>query len=179
VGLAEYAGRIGKVIKHEIEKAVNIIAETRKDYNQKAVLYNSSGEDSPPVKNDKVVLLKIDGTGKYLVVGVFNETQGAKPGEKIFFARDEKGKIVLKIKMLNNGDYYFDNDSETTGDANGNYNMKIKGNFKKEVLKNSETIIQKDNTINIKGNDNLEVNGNSNENVTGNKIIKAAMIDLN
>jgi hypothetical protein len=103
VGLAEYAGRIGKVIKHEIEKAVNIIAETRKDYNQKAVLYNSSGEDSPPVKNDKVVLLKIDGTGKYLVVGVLNETQGAKPGEKIFFARDEDGAIKSKLSMLGDG----------------------------------------------------------------------------
>jgi len=103
VKLKEFAGRIGKVISHEIKKAVEIIAETRKGYNQKGILYNSSGEDSPPVKNDKIVLLKIDGSGKCVVVGVFNETMGAKPGEKIFFARDEDGNIKSTIKMLNDG----------------------------------------------------------------------------
>jgi uncharacterized protein YjbJ (UPF0337 family) len=187
VGIKEYAGRIGKVVNHEIKKAVQIISETRKDYNQKAVQYNPSGEDSPPVIEDQLVMLKIDGTGKYVVVGVFNETQGAKPGEKILFARDQKGKIVLKIRMLNNGDYYFDNDSETTGDATGNYNMKIKGNFNKEIKKNSKTIIHENKSEEIKGNDKLDVKGNSeqtiggnsDENISGNKTIKAAMIKLN
>ena len=103
MGIAEYAGRIGKVISHEIKKAVELIAETRKGYNQKGVLYNSSGEDSPPVKDDKLVLLKIDGTGKYVVVGIFNESQGAKPGEKIFFARTEEGEIKSKLSMLGDG----------------------------------------------------------------------------
>jgi hypothetical protein len=103
VGIAEFAGRIGKVINHEIEKAVELIAETRKGYNQKAVLYNSSGEDSPPVKNDKLVLIKVDGTGKYVAVGVFNESRGAKPGEKIFYARDEDGEIKSKLSMLGDG----------------------------------------------------------------------------
>jgi len=104
VGIAEFAGRIGKVIKHEIDKAVEIIAETRKGYNQKGVLYNSSGEDSPPVENDKIVILKVDGSGKGVIVGVFNETQGAKPGEKIFFARNEKGEIKSKLSMLGKGE---------------------------------------------------------------------------
>jgi len=103
VGLGEFAGRIGKVIDCVIEKAVELTAETRKDYNQKAILFNSSGDDSPPVKNDKLVLLKIDGTGKYVVVGIFNETQGAKPGEKIFYARDEDGAIKSKLSMLGDG----------------------------------------------------------------------------
>ena len=103
MGIAEYAGRIGKVISHEIKKAVELIAETRKGYNQKGVLYNSSGEDSPPVKDDKLVLLKIDGTGKYVAVGIFNESQGAKPGEKIFYARTEKGEIKSKLSMLGDG----------------------------------------------------------------------------
>ena len=104
MGLKEFAGRIGKVINHEIEKAVEIIAETRKNYNQKGVLYNSSGEDSPPVKDDKIVILKVDGSGKGLIVGVFNETQGAKPGEKIYFARNEKGEIKSKLQMLGKGE---------------------------------------------------------------------------
>lgn len=103
MGIKEFAGRIGKVINHNIEKAVELIAETRKGYNQNAILFNSSGEDSPPVKNDKLVLLKIDGSGKYVVIGIFNETQGAKPGEKIFFARDEDGAIKSKLSMLGDG----------------------------------------------------------------------------
>jgi hypothetical protein len=110
VGLKEFAGRIGKVISHEIEKAVKIIAETRKGYNQKGVLYNSSGEDSPPVKNDKIVILKVDGSGKGLIIGVFNETQGAKPGEKIYFARNESGEIKSKLSMLGKGEVLWELD---------------------------------------------------------------------
>jgi len=104
VGLNEFIGRIGKVLSHEINKTVEIIAETRKGYNQKGVLYNSSGEDSPPVKDDKIVILKVDGSGKGLVIGVFNETQGAKPGEKIYFARNENGEIKSKLSMLGKGE---------------------------------------------------------------------------
>ena len=104
MGLKEFAGRIGKVINHEIEKAVEIIAETRKGFNQKGVLYNSSGEDSPPVVDDKIVILKVDGSGKGIIVGVFNETQGAKPGEKIFFARNDSGEIKSKLSMLGKGE---------------------------------------------------------------------------
>ena len=103
MGLKEFIGRIGKVVNHEIEKAVEVISETRKGYNQKSILYNSSGEDSPPVKDDKIVLLKIDGSGKSVIVGVFNETKGAKPGEKIFFARDESGTIKSMLSMLGDG----------------------------------------------------------------------------
>jgi len=168
VGMSEFAGRIGKVINHEIKKMVEIISETRKDYNQKAVQYNPSGEDSPPVIDDQLVMLKIDGTGKYVVVGIFNETQGAKPGEKILFSRDQKGKITLKIKMLNNGDYFFDNNTETTGNATGNYSVKIKGNSKREILKNSEKIIHENNTIKIEKDDILDVKGNNVKNIKGN-----------
>jgi hypothetical protein len=103
VGIVDFIGRVGTVINHEIKTAVELIGETRKGYNQKGILYNSSGEDSPPVKDDKIVFLKIDGTGKCIVVGVFNESQGAKPGEKIFFARDEGGAIKSKLSMLGDG----------------------------------------------------------------------------
>jgi len=133
VGLTEFAGRIGKVINHNIEKAVELIAETRKGFNQNAVLFNSSGEDSPPVKNDKLVLLKIDGTGKYAVVGIFNETQGAKPGEKIFFARDEGGKTKSKLSMLGDGaakwelDNLFSLSTKATADIEAKEKLTLKG----------------------------------------------------
>jgi hypothetical protein len=96
--------RIGKVIDHNIDKFIELVLETRKDFNQKALLYNSSGEDSPPVKNDRIILLHIDGTGKYIAAGVLTESRGAKPGEKIFFSRNADGEIQSIIKMLENGD---------------------------------------------------------------------------
>jgi hypothetical protein len=96
-------GRIGKVLYHNIEKIVELVTETYKGFNQNGILYNSSGEDSPPVKGDRVFLVKTDGTGKYIIVGVLMQSQGAKPGEKIFFARDEDGKIKSKLSMLGDG----------------------------------------------------------------------------
>jgi hypothetical protein len=96
-------GRIGRVIKQEIEKFIGLVLETRKGYNQKTFLYNSSGDDSPPVKNDRVILITIDGTGKYISAGILTESQGAKPGEKYLFSRDADGVIQSIIKMLQNG----------------------------------------------------------------------------
>jgi len=135
VGLTEFAGRIGTVIKHEIEKAVEIIAETRKGYNQKGVLYNSSGEDSPPVENDKIVILKVDGNGKGIIVGVFNESQGAKPGEKIYFARNEKGEIKSKLSMLGKGEVLWE----------------LEGDFELLTKKGIKIEAEKDVSSNIKG----------------------------
>ena len=135
MGLTEFAGRIGTVIKHEIEKAVEIIAETRKGYNQKGVLYNSSGEDSPPVENDKIVILKVDGNGKGIIVGVFNESQGAKPGEKIYFARNEKGEIKSKLSMLGKGEVLWE----------------LEGDFELLTKKGIKIEAEKDVSSNIKG----------------------------
>ena len=124
----EFAGRIGKVVNQEIEKTVAIIAETRKGYNQKGILYNSSGEDSPPVKDDKIVILKVDGSGKGVIVGVFNETQGVKPGEKIFYARDENGKIKSKIYMLGNGKILIKDDGKEAARKTDKVKIKIPAN---------------------------------------------------
>ena len=156
---------IGRKIGEEIGKFVKLIFEARKDDNRNALLYNSAGEDSVPLNDERLILVKVDGTGKYLALAVLTQSQGAKPGEKIFFARDQKDNIVLKIKMLNNGDYIFDNYSETTGDATGNYRKKIKGNFIKEIFKSSETLIHENRAIGIEGDDDLEVNGNETKNI--------------
>ncbi|GHU66625.1 hypothetical protein FACS189447_07880 [Spirochaetia bacterium] len=131
--------RIGKVINHSIEKFIELVVETRKDFNQKAFLYNSSGEDSPPVKNDRIALLKIDGTGKYVVAGVLTESQGAKPGEKIFFSRNADGELQSIIKMLEDGtiDRAIKKDSITkiegkeTIDIEGDLTLTVKGTIKR------------------------------------------------
>jgi len=157
VGLAEFAGRIGTVIKHEIEKAVEIIAETRTGYNQKGVLYNSSGEDSPPVVDDKIVILKVDGSGKGLIVGVFNKSQGAKPGEKIYFARNEKGEIKSKLSMLGKGEVlwelqdFFELLTEKT--------FKMESKEKAEMKSGDNFDIEAAKKAKLKGAD-IEINGN-------------------
>jgi hypothetical protein len=96
-------GRIGKVLNHDIKELIEIISETYKGFNQKAVLYDSSGEDSPPVKGDKVFLVKADGIGKYIIAGVLSKSQGAKPGEKYLFSRDTDGILKAIIKLYEDG----------------------------------------------------------------------------
>ena len=101
MGMIDGIARIGKVINHVIDKFIGVILETRKGYNQTVFLYNASGDDSVPCKNDKVIILKVDGTGNFIGAGVLTESQGAKPGEKIFFGRDANGRITSTLSMFN------------------------------------------------------------------------------
>ena len=59
--------------------------------NVTAKMYGSSGDDAPPLENDRVLLEPIEGTGNFAVAGVLAKTQGAKPGERIIYSRDEDG----------------------------------------------------------------------------------------
>jgi hypothetical protein len=118
---------IGQKIGEEIEKFIKLLFEARKDDNRSALLYNSAGEDSVPLDGERLVVVKVDGAGKYTAVGVLTRSQGAKPGEKIYFARDPDAAIVSKIKMLNDGSIFIDTNTETTNDAKGNYSRIIKG----------------------------------------------------
>jgi hypothetical protein len=142
---------IGQKIGEELEKFAKLLFEACKGDNRSALLYNSAGEDSTPLDGERLVLVKVDGSGKYAAVAVLTQSQGAKPGEKIFFARDADAAIVSKIKMLNDGSVSIDTDTETTGDAAGNYSRKIKGAT--EILeKDSRSYTnEKDVTNTIKG----------------------------
>jgi hypothetical protein len=154
--------RIGKVINHNIEKFIELVSETRKEFNQKAFLYNSSGEDSPPVKNDRIVLLKIDGTGKYVVAGVLTESQGAKPGEKIFFSRNGDGEIQSIIKML----------------EDGTIDEIIKKDLIINIEENETKTVKKDSTITIKGDLTIKSDKNISETAAQNYSIKAITVEI-
>jgi hypothetical protein len=117
-------GRIGKVLNHSIKNIIEIVAETYKGFNQRGILYNSSGDDSPPVKDDKIFLVKTDGTGKYIIVGTLAQSLGAKPGEKILFARDESGKIKSKLSMLGEGSIKWDVDGDFNLDGKNDIEIK-------------------------------------------------------
>jgi ribosomal protein L18E len=142
-----------------MEKYVKITSEARKNNNEEALLYTPAGDDSIPVKDERLILIKIDGNGKYIIAGVLTPSQGAKPGEKIFFAREPDGDIVSKISMLNDGSVTLDTLTETTDDATGNYNRKIKGETnilekKDRAYVNEENVnetVKKDKTVLIEG----------------------------
>ena len=114
---------IGRKVGEEIKKFIQLIFEARKDDNRNALLYNSAGEDSVPLNDERIILVKVDGTGKYVAVGVLTPSQGAKPGEKIFFARDPDAAIVSKISMLNDGSITTEADGDITENTKKNFNV--------------------------------------------------------
>jgi hypothetical protein len=114
---------IGRKIGEEIDKFIQLVFEARKDDNRAALLYNSAGEDSVPLNDERIILVKVDGAGKYVAVGVLTPSRGAKPGEKIFFARDPDAAIVSKISMLNDGSVTTEADGDITENTKKNFNV--------------------------------------------------------
>lgn len=96
-------GRIGKHLKAEIDKYIEQVIETRLNYKQTALTFAPSGDDSPPIKDDRIILVSIDGNGKFAAVGVLTVSQGAKPGEKILYSRSEDGEVQAVLSLLNDG----------------------------------------------------------------------------
>lgn len=115
-------GIVGKFLKIVKEDKFNVVtAETRKGFDEEALLYASAGDDSVPCDNDRLILIKAGNTGEKAAVGSLNESQGAKPGEKILFSRDKDGKVVATIKMLNSGNIEIE--------LKGDYKIKTEGNI--------------------------------------------------
>ena len=93
-------GRVARVLQSED------LLETVEIYlgaNVTAKMYGSSCDDAPPLKNDRVLLVPVEGTGNYVVAGVMGKTQGAKPGERIIYSRDENGNKRAVIHLMNDG----------------------------------------------------------------------------
>jgi hypothetical protein len=149
-------GIIGRVIKHNIEKLAEIVSETRKDFNQNALLYTPAGDDSIPLKDERLILIKVDGNGKYIACGVLTPSQGAKPGEKIFFARDPDGATVSKIFMLNDGSVNTEADGDIMSATKKNVNYSAKENF--DVKADKNITMEAAAKATVKGDD-VEING--------------------
>jgi hypothetical protein len=147
---------IGRKVGEEIKKFIQIIFEARKDDNRNALLYNSAGEDSVPLNDERIILVKVDGTGKYVAAGVLTPSQGAKPGEKIFFARDPDGAIVSKISMLNDGSINTEADGDITSGTKKNFNLSAKENL--DIKADKNTTVEAAAKATLKGAD-VEING--------------------
>ena len=96
-------GRIARMIQSAIDRHIVQTVEVYFGKNVTAETYAPSGDDSPPLAEDRIVLVQVDGTGNFMAVGVLSESQGAKPGEKILYSRNDKGEVQAAIKLLNDG----------------------------------------------------------------------------
>lgn len=96
-------GRIGKLIKTQIEKFIIATVETRFKFNQTCDFYASSGDDAPPIENDRIAVMGVDGTGNFVAIGVLMKSQGAKPGERFIYSQNDKGELKAIIKLLGDG----------------------------------------------------------------------------
>jgi len=137
-------GIIARFVNHTIEKLVTITAETVKAFNINTHLYTPAGDDSVPLKDERLLLIKVGGTGKHVCTGVLTMSQGAKPGEKILYSRNKDGEIVSKISMLGDGTIIQANSKDHGTETKGDRTAEIGGNKTENVQGNC--------TVTIKGN---------------------------
>ncbi|MCL2381358.1 MAG: hypothetical protein FWC64_07155 [Treponema sp.] len=122
-------GVIARVIKYAASKFVTVTSETRKDFNVSTMLFTPAGDDSIPLPDERLVLMKVDGTGKYAAVGVLTPSQGAKPGEKILFARDIGRTVVGKLYLKNDGTVEIEAENKLTAIIKGDITFDSAGNL--------------------------------------------------
>ncbi|MDR2734309.1 MAG: hypothetical protein LBC99_06630 [Spirochaetota bacterium] len=82
-------------------EAERLTFEVDKGDSREANLYGVVGDDSVPLDNDRLILVKVNDLGRYAAVAVLTTSQGAQPGEKILYSRKPDGEIAAKISMLN------------------------------------------------------------------------------
>jgi len=155
-------GIIARCIKYAAEKLVTLTGETIRDFNVNALLYTPAGDDSIPLPDERLLLVKVGGAGKYVTAGVLTPSQGAKPGEKILFARDGDGNVVSKLSFL----------------KDGTVKLEAEKDFIKKIKGEAKTDIDKDLTVTVKGDITLTGNGNIVHETTGNFTIKGATVKI-
>lgn len=96
-------GRIARWLSSKIETYITGIVESRIQERIQTLLFGSSGDDSPPLPEDRVLLIRIEGTGNNIVSGVICESQGAEPGEKKLYSRDDDGVVQATVYLKSDG----------------------------------------------------------------------------
>ena len=98
-------GVLATVVKTETGDYKEIVQTVEAHYGENKFCdqFAPSGEDAPPLKDDLVALMEVEGTGNMASVGVLSKSQGAKPGEKIIYGRDANGNVTSKIYLHNDG----------------------------------------------------------------------------
>lgn len=129
--------RIARVL--QIEELLETV-EIYSGANVTAKAYGASGDDAPPLENDRVLLVPVEGTGNYIVAGVLGKSQGAKPGERVLYSRDKDGNVRAVVHLMNDGSI-----SVVSKDKNGNELISgIMGGDGKIKIEKCEEIFVKD-----------------------------------
>lgn len=125
-------GRIGRIVKNRIEKFIYNTIETRLKLNFENKLYAPAGCHYVPLKDDRMLLVEIDGTNKFAVAGTLNEIQsgldGISEGDIWLFSRNPStGKFETYIKLNHDGTLIVDTPNDVTINNKANVNVHIIG----------------------------------------------------
>lgn len=144
-------GLIAKVLKIENGDDEEVIQTVEAHYgeNKYTDQYSSSGDDAPPLVEDRVVLVGVEGTGNAVSCGVLTKSQGAKPGEKLIYSRNEDGELVAKIHLKNDGSVEFYGEKDAELEVKGDVRVKIEGDANVEA---SGKVILKGGNVEVNGN---------------------------
>lgn len=156
-------GRIARLIKTEIEKFIVQTVESHFGANVTAETFGPSGDDSPPLPEDRVVLVNVDGTGNFVSAGVLSVSQGAKPGERILYSRNSGGEVMAALKLLNDGKIEMLSPEDFSVSAK-NLSVSVESSISME----SESIKTSGKTTEIEGDD-IKLNGKTTE-LTGGRV---------
>lgn len=147
-------GRIGSLISSAIEDFIVQTVESRLGFNQDCVSASPSGIEAIPISDDRILLSKVDGTGKWIAHSVITEPKGAKAGDVWLYSRDENGELKASVKI----------------NADGT----IEVNASDSVTLN----LEKDCDVTINGNANISVSGDSSIETSGACSIKGQTVEV-
>lgn len=115
--------------------------------------FEDAGSDTHPLVGDYVAAVSIPRSGGKIIVGYFDPkyTPKAELGEKIIYARDEEGALVVELWLKNDGTAVLQNDKgsfELRPDGsmrgeheNGSFELKVTGAFRAENVAGSHELL--------------------------------------
>ncbi|GAG06440.1 unnamed protein product, partial [marine sediment metagenome] len=134
----------------KIEDFIINTIEKRLNYNITANTYGPAGDDSPGLSDDRVFLASIDQSqGKMVVLGHLSVTQGAEPGEKIIYSRDDDGNTVAKIYFQKDGKLTIETDDEIN--VLGSKKIIIDGTEDVEIKSDAKVVLQNGTSTSTRG----------------------------
>lgn len=146
-------GVLATVVKTETGDYEEIVQTVEAHYGENKFCdqFAPSGEDAPPLKDDLVALMEVEGTGNMASVGVLAKSQGAKPGEKIIYSRNENGEVVAKIHLKNDGSVDFSGQGNAELTVAGSLTLIVKGDANLTVEGKSSCVIKGDANLTVEG----------------------------
>lgn len=143
-------GLLARILQTENGEGNEIVQTVEAHYGENKFCdqFSPSGDDAPPLPEDRVVLVEIEGSGNCVSVGSLTTSVGAKPGEKIIYSRDKNGKVVAKIHLKNDGSMEFSGDKDIDLTVKGAMSVTIEGDS--EIVTKGKATIQGENVL-VKG----------------------------